>query len=215
MDAMSHEPALPGKRRRRRAALVLALPVAAVLLHLGWIILDGFTDELAPSDVAVVLGNTVEPTGQPSARLAGRLDRADELFRAGTVQYVITSGGLGKEGFDEGAVMRDYLLARGLPPDRVIADSYGINTAATARNAARLMRERGWTSATAVSQYFHISRCKMAFRQAGIRTVHGAHARYFEPRDYPTLLRDYVAWWAYLLQNRAGNGQPAAVGEPG
>jgi vancomycin permeability regulator SanA len=196
----------PRQRWRRRvltAALVVIVPFAG---HFLWFLLEGLTDERVPSDVAVVLGNAVEENGEPSPRLAGRLDAALALYREGVVPYVIVSGGLGLEGFDEAVVMRDYLVKHGVPADRVVADSFGINTAATARNSARIMEERGWRTATAVSQHFHIARCKLAFRQAGIKTVYGVHARYFEGRDYPSSLRDYVGYWAYLIRNSGRRG---------
>lgn len=187
---------------RRRLYLVLVLIAAPVLVHFTWFVVEGFTDELTPSDVAIVLGNTVHPDGKPSARLAGRLDRALDLYQAKIVPNIIVSGGLGVEGHDEAVVMRQYLIEKGVPADRVIADSFGVNTAATALNSARIMGERGWKSATAVSQYFHIARCKMTFSRAGITPVYGAHAKYFELRDFPSLVRDYGGYWVYLVRGK-------------
>jgi vancomycin permeability regulator SanA len=155
-------------------------------------------DRERTADVAVVLGNQVFPDGTPSPRLAARLDQGLALYRRGTVHDLIVSGGVGREGWDEAAVMKRYLVARGIPADRVVADSLGVNTAATARNTAAIMRRHGWTRAVAVSQYHHVPRCRLAFRRAGISTVYGAHARYAEWRDVYSVTREVAGYAAYL-----------------
>ena len=45
------------------------------------IVADGLTDEIHSADVAVVLGNTVNPDGNPSPRLQARLDKTVELYQ--------------------------------------------------------------------------------------------------------------------------------------
>ena len=72
-------------RTVRRVALGITLLTAATLLISGTAILAiaGLNDKLGVADVALVLGNKVEPDGTPSARLRARLDRTMELYRAG------------------------------------------------------------------------------------------------------------------------------------
>jgi len=179
--------------RRVAAAGAVAIAVAAAAL-----VASGLRDDDHPADVAVVLGTTVGPDGTPSPRLAARLDAALALYRRGRVRSVIVSGGVGGEGFDEAAVMRRYLAARGVPAARIVADSLGVTTAATARNAAAIMRRNGWASAVAVSQYFHVPRCRLAFRRAGIDPVYSAHARYFEIPDLYSIPRELAGYPAYM-----------------
>jgi len=176
---------------------VLAAGAVAFAVAAAAIVAGGLRDDDHPADVAVVLGNTVRPDGTPSPRLAARLDAALALYRRGRVRSVVVSGGVGREGFDEAAVMRRYLAARGVPAARIVADSLGLTTAATARNAAAIMRRNGWTSAVVVSQYFHLPRCRLAFRRAGIRAVYSAHTRYFEATDLYSIAREVVAYPAY------------------
>lgn len=184
---------------------MLRIAVMAALLLAGGgcaIVADGLRDDAGRCDVAVVPGSKVEPDGKPSARLAARLDKAVELYRAGLVPGVIVSGGLGKEGYDEAAVMRDYLLAHAVPAQAILVDSAGVNTEATARNSAALMRARGYTCAVAVTQYFHIARTKLMLRDAGVATVYGAHPDYFEWRDIYSTLREAIAVPVYWLTGR-------------
>lgn len=168
-------------------------------LGAGLIVADGLTDETPPSDVAVVLGSKVNPDGTVSPRLAARLGRALELHRAGTVPVILVSGGTGKEGVPEGTAMKAWLVARGVPGGAVIVDDAGVDTGATARNAAAIMQARGYDSAIVVSQYFHIARTKLAFRKQGL-AVGGAHPAYFEVRDLYSIAREVPGYASYLLR---------------
>ena len=135
---------------------------------LVWIVADGLTDDRSPADVIVVLGNQILPSGEPHPRLEARLAAALDCYAAGCAPVILVSGGTGVEGFDESVVMKGWLEAEGVPADAVIADPYGLSTRHTARNAAELMAARGWSRAIVATQFFHITRCKLAFRQAGV-----------------------------------------------
>ena len=164
------------------------------------LIIDGLTDDLHPADVAVVLGNKVERNGEPSERLRARLDRAVELYNRGFFPNVIVSGGLGKEGFDEAVVMKAYMVGQGVPDETVLLDSEGWTTSDTAKNARRIMSERDWKSAMVISQYFHMSRSRLAFERQGISPVYTAHAHYFAWGDLYSAPRDTVAYLVYYLR---------------
>jgi vancomycin permeability regulator SanA len=178
----------------------LLLPVSAIALHAGVIVWDGLHDESAAADVAVILGNEVLADGTPSPRLRARLDRGLALLRAGQVRALIVSGGRGAAGLSEAAVMREYLLAEGAPEAAILLDPEGTNTYKTAVNTSRLMREQGFESAVMVSQYYHITRSKLAMRRVGEAAVTGAHADFTaELRDPWSLLREVAGYWLYRL----------------
>ena len=188
------------KRTKKALLITPAVLVVAFLVAAVGLAADGLRDEIHPADVAVVPGNTVERDGQPSARLRARLDKTLELYRVGLFGHVIVSGGVGAEGFDEAEVMKRYLVSRGVPEDRVIADGGGTTTYRTARNAAELMKRNGWGSALVVSQYFHIARTRLALERYGVRPVYSAHAEYFELRDLYSLAREVIGYGAYLAR---------------
>jgi len=182
----------------RIVAIFTSVVIVAFLLASAVLIARGMSDEIHEADVAVVLGNTVNPDGLPSRRLAARLDMAVELYQRGTFKNVIVSGGVGREGFDEAVVMKDYLTRRGVPQDKIIVDSLGVTTAATAKNAATIAKVHRWSSVLVVSQYFHIPRCRLAFSRAGFDRVYAAHAHYFELRDIYSIFREVMGYAAYL-----------------
>jgi vancomycin permeability regulator SanA len=189
---------------RFKRILVRAVLAAtgAFVAAAGLIAISGLCDDVRPADVAVVLGTEVRADGTPHPRLAARLDAALALYRRGVVKHLIVSGGVGASGHDEAAVMKSYLAARGIPADRIVTDSLGVNTAATAVNTTAILRQRQWSSVVVVSQYFHIPRCRLAMRRVGITPVYSAHARYFEPADLYSTAREVVGYLAYLLGAR-------------
>lgn len=93
--------------------------------------------------------------------------------------------------------MSSYLLAKGVPSNLIVIDSLGIDTAATAKNAASYMRANHLKSALVVTQYFHVPRTKLALERQGVYVSGTAHARYFELRDIYSAVRETVAYVVY------------------
>lgn len=186
----------------RTLLLLFLLAAAGVAL----LLIDGCTDDLRKSDVAVVLGNKVERDGTPSARLRARLDRTVDLYREGYFPWIIVSGGIGKEGFDEAAVMRDYLVSQGVPSTQILLDNQGVNTWETARNTRAIAAQRGFKSVMVITQYFHITRSQLALHKFGITDTSSSHARFYEWRDIYSTIREAAGYPAYLL--RSPEGEP-------
>jgi vancomycin permeability regulator SanA len=176
--------------------LVPALLFSGTAAAIVW---DGLHDEVAPADVAIVLGAQVWPNGQPALRLKARLDKTVALYQQGLFPAIIVSGGLGASGYNEAEVMKQYLVAHGVPAAQIITDSGGNNTALTAQHAARLMDERGMRSALVISQYFHLSRARLALNRCGVTPVYTAHAPYFGLRDLYSIPREVIGFYVYWL----------------
>lgn len=187
--------------RSVRILLARALAILAALLvgAAATVAAVGLLARATPADVAIVLGNTVEPGGRPSPRLAARLDRAVDWYAASQCGTLFVSGGVDPQGTDEAAAMRDYLITRGVPADRIVTDSLGTTSWATAQHASAYMREHGVSRALVVTQYFHLPRSMLALRRHGIDTVSGGYPAFFEWRDLYSALREVpaVAWYAW------------------
>lgn len=183
------------KRWLRNTVLALFL---LVLLQVVLIVGDGLIDEpVSKANVAVILGTKVNKDGSLSARLKARLDKGLQLYNDSLIRQIYVSGGLGKEGHYEGTVMANYLITQGVPSAAIAIDNEGINTRNTALNFTSDFPEE--TAAVVVSQYFHVSRCKLAFRQLGVTDVEGVHCSHFEWRDPYSSLRELVGYYKYLL----------------
>lgn len=174
---------------------VLVLPLAALA-----VVASGRREDLSRADVIVVLGCKVYPDGTPSPMLAARLERGLAVWRAGLAPILIVSGdGQAREGVDEAAAMKAWLVARGVPEGAAVADGSGVNTHATAVFTAAWLRAHGARSAVGVSSYFHLPRIRYALRRVGVAQVFSAPAGKIRWRDRLWIAREVGAWAKYLL----------------
>jgi uncharacterized SAM-binding protein YcdF (DUF218 family) len=172
--------------------------IAALIL-----VINGLKERVEPADVAVVLGNEVYLSGEPSPQLKARLDRAVELFRQHLFPRIVVSGGIEKNGTDETLAMRQYLMRQGVPADAILLDPRGSDTMDTAEDTVALMNQHGWKRIIVISQYFHLPRCQLAFRKAGIDHVLVSYARFFGWHDLWAITRELVAYPVYYLKTPA------------
>lgn len=163
------------------------------------VIADGLNDEIAPADVAIVFGSQVLTNGQPSLLLKSRLDKTLELYQKGYFKTIIVSGGFGKEGYDEAEVMRNYLAERQIPTSSIIMDSQGNNSRLTAVHSKQIMDNLGLKSALAITNYYHITRARLALHRVGINNAYTTHANFFELRDLYSIVREFAAYYKYLF----------------
>jgi vancomycin permeability regulator SanA len=189
-------------RRRLWIKGLLAAGLLLLGLPLGYLLWDGLRPDGCQADLAVIMGNTVHPDGSLSPRLKSRLDKGLALYRQKRVKRLLVSGGLGKEGHWEGTKMQEYLLEQGVPPADVLPDNTGSTTWNTVQTVARLRKQQpGLEKIMVVSQFFHLSRCKLLFRKAGIRGVCSEASDYVEGRDVYASLREIPALYYYYFSN--------------
>lgn len=179
---------------------VVIVMIAVTLMTALVITFDGMHDRVTDSDLAIVPGNTVTADGKPSRRLQGRLDAAIELYRNGRCKTILVSGGIGAEGFDEAQVMKSYLVEHGVMNDHVYVDNKGINTFETARFAADLIRSKGMRNPILVSQFFHISRFRLAMKKQGVEVGGNVHSHYYELRDIYSTFREVFGYFTYAIR---------------
>ncbi len=153
----------------RRAAGLMALGLAAWFGWVGWQIRWYAThDEARPADAIAVFG-AAEYDGRPSPVLRARLQKGLALYREKLAPAVITlGGGTGDDGFSEGEVGQQYLLARGVPERAVIAETASADTRASARALAQIAQANGYRSVIAVSDGTHLFRIRALCRAEGL-----------------------------------------------
>jgi len=171
--------------------------------HLLYQTVDGLLAYKGSADIAVVLGNRVEPDSSLSPVLKGRVDKALQLYREGRVPRIMVSGGNGntkKPGrVPEGMAMKLYLVSHGVPADRIVEDNDGENTYLTAKDLLPVADSLHIHSAIAVSSWYHITRTKYIIRKVGFQNVHSVAASSFFGEDLFGLVRDCVAFYKYVL----------------
>ena len=122
--------------------LLIIVTTAWFIIHTIVIITDGLRPDDGIADAIVVLGNKVEKNGVPSQRLRDRLNKAIMIFQDGRAKYIIVSGGIGAEGYDEAITMKNYLLIHDIPEICIITDSNGVNARATAKFTSAVFRKK-------------------------------------------------------------------------
>jgi vancomycin permeability regulator SanA len=115
--------------------------------------------------VAVVFGAGLEENGRPTKYLAGRLDAAARLYRAGRVDVVLVTGDNSRTDYDEPDAMRTYLTGHGVPAGRIVRDYAGFDTWDSCVRAKKIF---GVDRAVLISQSFHIRRAVALCRAAGL-----------------------------------------------
>ncbi|MFD1151677.1 YdcF family protein [Saccharothrix hoggarensis] len=180
------------------AAYVAFLFVSLLLYSIAY----GSVGRRTGFDAIVVLGAGLIGDRVPPL-LASRLDRAIHVYRrevdAGRAPLLVVSGGQGSdEAVSEAAAMREYLLRRDVPDDRIVPEDRATTTEENLRYSAKLLVDRGWNGrAVAVTNNFHVFRAAVLARRLKLRMqiIGAPTARYFLPSAF---LREFVA---LLAQN--------------
>ncbi len=84
-----------------------------------------------------------------------RIDAAVALYMAGKVDYIIVSGDNSTVYYNEPQLMRDDLIAKGVPANRIVLDNAGFRTLDSILRCRDIF---GQTSFTIISQAFHNKR---------------------------------------------------------
>jgi uncharacterized SAM-binding protein YcdF (DUF218 family) len=152
---------------------VVALAATAVAAFLGItsvrIVHEAGLQQVHPSDAIVVFG-AAQYAGRPSPVFRARLDHAYDLFQGGVAPVVITTGGSGADPtFSEGGVGHDYLMRRGIPESRLIAETQGSDTASSAERVAVIMRTNRMHTCVAVSDAYHVFRIRKLLEYEGVQ----------------------------------------------
>ncbi|MFJ9774920.1 YdcF family protein [Kitasatospora sp. NPDC101157] len=124
------------------------------------------------TDYLVVLGAALDgcvPAPTLAARLDAALDRLAAEEAAGHAPLLLVTGGKGPhEECTEAGAMARYLVARGVPAERIRREERAVNTAENLRFSAALMAaERPGYRCTVVTSGFHTVRSALAARRAG------------------------------------------------
>lgn len=154
----------------------LFLLMLAVFLFTEGCIISGFSKNTDKElDYIVVLGAQLKTTG-PSRVLQYRLDTAYEYLTAHPDTKAIVSGGQGSnEPVSEAQGMYDYLVKRGIEPDRIILEDKSVNTEQNIRFSKDFLQADA-DKVGIVSNNFHVFRAVKLAKAAGYRNVVGIAA---------------------------------------
>ncbi len=170
------QPAPKTVHRRLGLRLLGGLLLTLATLAIAWciavyqhIVAAAEQDQAVVSDAIAVFG-AAEYAGRPSPVFHARLDHAADLYQRGIAPLVITLGGGGDRdsGKSEGGVGRDYLLARGVPLQDIIAETTSVDTEQQVHRLAAIARDHTLHHIVVVSDGTHMFRIRALCDDAGL-----------------------------------------------
>lgn len=130
-----------------------------------------------PTDrVALVFGCTARVDGRENLYFRYRIEAAVKLWESGRVRCLIVSGDNREKYYNEPETMRQALIARGVPADRIVKDFAGLRTLDSVVRAKEIFDADGIVF---VSQRFQNERAIY------LAKAHGIDAVGFNARDVP------------------------------
>jgi SanA protein len=162
---------------RGRLGMLSVAPAAAGLLAVlfAWVKISAkeaqiVSVEKAPQTmVGLVLGcSPALRNGNANLFFQNRIARAAELFHSGKVVFLLVSGDNSRTDYDEPTAMRDALVSRGVPPNRIIRDFAGFSTLDSVVRAKKVF---GLSAFVVVSQKDHAMRAIYLAEAHGISAI--------------------------------------------
>lgn len=144
-----------------------------------------------PHKVGLLLGtNPYLKNGNPNKYFTYRIEAAVALYEAGKIQYILVSGDNHKLGYNEPEEMKQALISKGVPEDRIVLDYAGFRTLDSVVRAKEVF---GNEQFIIISQQFHNERALFLALHNGIKAV-GFNAQdvtaYY---GFKIRLREYLA----------------------
>lgn len=208
------------KRLIRLLLLFFLIPVFALLsIVIADLLVENYTsdkvyDELAnlpENRVGLLLGtNRYMNSGTINRYYKYRIDAAADLYKSGKISYILASGDNSRVGYDEPEMMREDLMAKGVPSSKIFLDYAGFRTLDSVVRAKEIF---GQSSITFISQQFHNERAICIAAYKGMDAV-GYNARGVSLRSgIRVVIRERLARVKMVLDLLIGKG-PKFLGDP-
>ena len=171
-----------------------------------------FTDvaRLPETKVGLVFGTTDKINGRENLYFRYRIDAAVEVWNAGKLEILIVSGDNLSPYYDEPEKMRQALIERGVPKDRIVRDPRGLRTL---DSVVRTKEIYGASSVLMISQRFQNERAIYLAKANGIE-AYGYNARDVETQaGLKTRLREIGARVKMWLDVNFLNTRPSHLGK--
>lgn len=168
-------------------------------------------EHIPHNKVGLLLGTApVTPWGVHNNYYDYRINAATELFMAGKIDYILVSGDNHSTDYDEPSCMRDSLMVKGVPQDKIILDYAGFRTLDSVVRAKEIF---GQDSITVISQPFHNERALFLAKHYGVKAV-GYNAKDVEywKKKFKIHGREYLARVKMFIDLYTGK-QPKFLGE--
>ncbi|MDP2175731.1 MAG: ElyC/SanA/YdcF family protein [Bacteroidota bacterium] len=160
--------------------------------------------------VGLLLGTSKNlPNGNRNAYFYHRIDAAVQLFEQNKIKYIIVSGDNSIKDYNEPLDMKNELISRGVPAQKIFMDFAGFRTFDSVIRANKVF---GQDTFLVISQEFHNERAVFIARKNGL-VAFGYNAKNVSVKaGFKTKLREYFARNKVFL-DQWFNTNPKFLGE--
>ncbi|MBC8039316.1 MAG: YdcF family protein [Opitutaceae bacterium] len=208
-----------GPRRLRIILSLTLLSTIAFVLFANLRILNIhnnrlYTDvsQIPPRETGLVLGaNRVLSDGRPNLHFESRMDATAALYRAGKIKRIIVSGDNGRRTYDEPSMMKESLVAHGVPASAIICDYAGFRTLDSVVRAHTVF---GLKDCIIITQRYHNTRALEIARATGLDALGFSAKDVVFRHTVRTEIREVVARTVAVLDLYVWHRQPRLSGPP-
>ena len=199
------------------ALLALALGLAAVVVYANvtaiWAArgrIFSQVDHVPKTKVGLVFGTSDRVGGRENLYFRYRIDAAVQVWQAGKLETLIVSGDNSSRYYNEPNKMKQALIERGIPANRIVCDFAGLRTLDSVVRAKEIF---GADSILFISQRFQDERAIYLAQANGLQ-AYGFAARDVETHDgLKTKLREVGARVKMWLDVNFLNTRPRHLGK--
>jgi SanA protein len=169
-------------------------------------------EEVPARKVCMVLGTSKYlGHGRKNLFFEYRIQATVELYKAGKIEQILVSGDNSSKKYDEPDMMKQALVARGIPACCISCDYAGFRTF---DSVIRMWKVFGQQSFMVVSQKFHNQRAVFIGRKNGLDVI-GYNARDVEGTGgIKTHVREYFARFKAVIDLYVWPARPRFLGDP-
>jgi SanA protein len=169
------------------------------------------TTDVPKNKVGLLLGTSKYVVGgRPNLYFQYRIKAASELYFSGKVSYLIVSGDNSTINYNEPMMMKNTLVEKGIPKDRIYLDYAGFRTLDAVVRAREIF---GQDSYTIISQPFHNKRAIFIARNKGINAIGYNATDVSGIASTRVKLREYLARVKLFIDLYVLDTQPKFLGE--
>ncbi len=140
---------------------------------------------------------------------AYRIDAAVALFKSGKVSHIVISGDNSRSDYNEPQEMKDDLMARGVPAEKITLDYAGFNTYDSVLRMEKIFEQQQFI---VVSQRFHCERAIYIAHWVGLEAYGFPAQDVTHYYGFKTMLREKLARVKMFLDLLSGR-DPHFLGE--
>lgn len=197
---------------------IVVVVISVILALVANSIVERATDQQVYADVQAIPANRVGlllgtsrllSNGKPNQYFDNRIDAVVQLINARKIQFVLISGDNSRPDYNEPKDMKEALMKRGLPENRIFLDFAGFRTY---DSVYRIKAIFGQSQFTIISQEFHNRRAIYIAQQLHLNAI-GYNARSVDKfYGFKTNLREKLSRVKMFIDFARGI-QPRFLGE--